>query len=39
MDRLVHRVVKIVIEGERFRMNNFLKLNENLAKGGKESTT
>ena len=39
MDRLVHRAVKVVIEGESFRMNSFLKLNEKLTKGGKASTT
>jgi DNA replication protein DnaC len=39
MDRLVHRAVKLVIEGESYRMNNFLKLNEDLTKGGRKSTT
>jgi len=34
MDHLVHRAVKLVIEGESFRMNNLLKLNEKLKKGG-----
>lgn len=37
MDRLVHRAVKIVIEGKSYRLNHFLTHSRNRQEGGKDS--
>ena len=38
MDRLVHRAIKIVIEGKSYRMNTFVDTTKNLTNAPKRST-
>ena len=38
MDRLVHRAIKISIEGESYRMNSFIASTKSLTKGVEELT-
>ena len=38
MDRLVHRAIKIVIEGKSYRMNTFIQTSKDLTKTSKGGT-